>query len=572
MESVGNRAYLNSENPQDSLLSRHLRATVKLLQLPLKEEEINRGTKALIDNIPDKFKGREVDYAYDLEMSFANWNESGKPSPILKQAVGLLLKDTEVSKRGKGFKARDYFKLLDGLQPEKNTIDGSLSLQTMRRVLSQSLFITSMFTEEKMSCSQVARVIATLESKYIPYQASVKIASAFNIKPTISDDKVLSIIKLDEKDAEDNFPDADLSESYQICERLCQLWVPEINIVTELENLSSPDLRATSYYPYVQILHWATLAVEEYDHPVTYLYEFLPRGAAANTLFKEAYPNVSTQNPFLNLAKAVHRIDYSWLENRTESSAYALVNLLMKIEETPYRARKEVCRIIRAWILRFIQLENPSSCFARFNVDFTAEIARKFSDTINSAETNTHGVIEQRLVDSLALLAFAGNGVSVRGIGDSVNASNFSKKKMGDLEFLNPGAKTSRALEAHSGQVTPGYVSAHLASLARVLELRQQDSPEMLEEKEDWDITVTYVAHSFADGIDALQDEVAGFKITHEFWSYEDLTQKAFEESSDDLIAKIFNAHFRDALNLGNVRQDVRDKANEILSRALNEQ
>lgn len=569
MESVDNQATSFSEDSQNDLLHRRLKAAVKLLQLPITDDEITQGIEKLIDNIPANLQGREIDYAYQLETSFAEWNESGVPGTVLREAVKLLLEDSEISQRGGGFDTNTYFGLLRGLPPEKIAIDGSLSMQTMSRVLSQSLFITSMFLDEGMSCSQVSRVLTSFESKYVPVEASTKVAAAFRIKPSVSVDEVRTTIAFDKKNGEENFPDARLEESYQICERLCQLWVPEIEVITELENLSSPYLRADSYYPYIQILHWATLVVEKYDHPVTYLYEFSPRGVAANALFDEAYPNVNTQNPFLNLAKAVHQIDYSWLENRSESSAYALVNLLQKIDKLPYRARKEVSRIIRSWILYFIQLEDVPEDFPPFDVDFDAQTARTFSDAVNSAETYTRGVIEQRLVDALALLAFDGDGVAVRGIGDSVNASNFSKKKMGDLEFLNAGAKRSLALEAHGGQVTPGYVYAHLASLARVLEMRQVDNPEMQDEKGEWVITVAYVAHDFSDGLDDLPTEVSGFPIEHEFWSYEELTEKAFAEATDEEVAEIFNTYVRDALNSRNVLQSARDKATEIFALAV---
>lgn len=570
MEPIDNQTATISEESQSNLLYLRIEDIVKLFQLPITEEEIISGVRKLIDNVPSNLQGREIDYAYQLETSFAEWNESGSPNAILVEAVEILLEDSEISLRGSGFDSNKYFGLLRGLSPEKFAINGSLSLQAMRRILSQSLLITRMFIDERMSCSQVSRVLNSFQSKYVPAEAVEKIAAAFKIKPSVSVDEVRGIIKIDQANAGLNFPDARLEESYQICERLCHPWLSDNRIVTELENLSSPNLRASSYYPYIQILHWATLVLEKYDHPVTYLYEFAPRGVAANTLFKEAYPNVNTQNPFLNLAKAVHQIDYSWLENRSETSAYALVNLLQKINNLPYHARKEVSRVIRSWILYFIQLEDVPEDFPPFDVDFTAKTAREFSDAVNSAETYTRGVIEQRLVDALALLAFDGSGIAVRGIGDSVNASNFSKKKMGDLEFLNAGAKQSLALEAHGGQVTPGYVYAHLSSLARVLEGRQVDNPEMQDEKDEWIITVAYIAHDFSDGLDELPTKVSGFSVKHEFWSYEELTEKAFEGATDSDIAQIFNAHVRDALNSRNVLQSARDKATEIFNTALN--
>ena len=200
----------------DDLLHRRIESTVKLLQLPLTDEEIARGVDKLASNIPDGLTGREIDYAYQLETSFTEWNESGVPDSILKDAVRLLLEDTEISKRGSGFNSDAYFGLLHGLLPEKTAIAGSLSLQTMRRVLSQSLFITSMFVDEEMSCSQVARVLTSTESKYIPSDASSKVASAFKLEPKISKVEAQQIIEFDRAAGEENFPDASLTDFYQI--------------------------------------------------------------------------------------------------------------------------------------------------------------------------------------------------------------------------------------------------------------------------------------------------------------------------------------------------------------------
>lgn len=559
------------DRSQNDFLQQRTQEVVKLLQLPITQDETRQGVNKLISNISGNLQGQEIDYIYDLETSFVKWNETGLTNKTLRNAVKILLEDTEISRRGNGFNSRGYFNLFDGLLPEEKAIDGSLSLQTMRRILSQALFITSMFINDKMSCSQVSRVLTAIESKYISPSAVEKVAYAFKVKPSISEDEVQEILLKDKENSEINFPDSQLMESYSICERLCKLWVPEIEIIKDLKNLSLPGMRKTDrYYPYIQILHWSILVVEKYDHPVSYLYEFSPRGKAAEVLFKEAYPNVATQNAVLNLAKAVHRLDYSWVENRGESTAYALVNLLQKIESLPRIARKEVSRTIRSWILYFIQLEDTPEDFPQFDVNFDAESARKFSEMVNNAETSTQGVIEQRLVDALAILAFDGQGIAVRGVRDSVNASNLSKKKMGDLEFLNVGEKESTALEAHGGQVTPGYVHSHLASLSRILELRQEDNPEMSDEKEDWVITIVYVAHGFSGGLDNLPTDVSGFTIRHEFWSYEKLTNKAFEDVDPDKVAQTFNLYVRDSLNLRSVRQSVRDKAIDIYNSIYN--
>lgn len=107
----------------------------------------------------------------------------------------------------------------------------------------------------------------------------------------------------------------------------------------------------------------------------------------------------------------------------------------------------------RAWF------ELETSTPVPLPTDLTAEdIERVVFFDIADNETYTQGVLEQRIVDGLALLAFSGEGWRPKGIGDSVNASNLSRRKLGDVEFTNVDGRTAIALEAHGGQLSINYV------------------------------------------------------------------------------------------------------------------
>ena len=70
-----------------------------------------------------------------------------------------------------------------------------------------------------------------------------------------------------------------------------------------------------------------------------------------------------------------------------------------------------------------------------------------------------------------ALCAPGGRGWRSHGIGDSVNASNVSRRKIGDAEFQHATEKTVVAYESHAGRLTDVYVDGHVETLRRVIPL-----------------------------------------------------------------------------------------------------
>src|SRR3546814_11380722 len=92
------------------------------------------------------------------------------------------------------------------------------------------------------------------------------------------------------------------------------------------------------------------------------LYEFSPRGVAANWLFQE-YPDsiAGASNPFLNNAKAVEVIDESWVRSKRSAErpgARAIYHLLSMLDGLGFSARREIARWVRLWLLRVIRVAN----------------------------------------------------------------------------------------------------------------------------------------------------------------------------------------------------------------------
>ena len=82
------------------------------------------------------------------------------------------------------------------------------------------------------------------------------------------------------------------------------------------------------------------------------------------------------------------------------------------------------------------------------------------------------------------------DGWRSHGLGDSVNASNVSRRKLGDCEFQNASAADgSMAYEAHAGNLSQVYVDGHAQTLRRVLPLRIEEW-ERIAGVQEWNIEI----------------------------------------------------------------------------------
>ncbi len=246
------------------------------------------------------------------------------------------------------------------------------------------------------------------------------------------------------------------------------------------------------------------MILEYFDHSVLDLYEFSPRGQPAQNLFAN-YPEnlVSAGNPFLNNAKSVGTMDGSWVESKKPSDrpgARALFALLSAIDEMSYAARRELALIVRSWVMRFLRLSGDVA--TPLPELFTVPEVHQLVTHIRVGNTRTLGILEQRCLDAVATLQHPAVHWMSRGLGDAVNATNISGRKLGDCDFQDGANRRIVAYESHGGTLTDVYIREHLRTLRKVVPLRKPEL-ESVAPIEEWEATVRFFAHN----LDANQPE-----------------------------------------------------------------
>jgi hypothetical protein len=244
-----------------------------------------------------------------------------------------------------------------------------------------------------------------------------------------------------------------------------------------------------------------------------------------------------------------------------------LVALLESLESLPHVTRRQLARLFRAWLYRVIELETSTAI--PLPDSLTAGEVERVVSFVTANESNTQGVLEQRIVDGLAVLAFGGDGWRPRGIGDSVNASNLSRRKLGDVEFANVDDRTAIALEAHGGHLSLTYVRDHQRSLARIVDHRLSESWSALDDPSAWKIRVIFVAHSRDVSGLPTKEFIHKVEIHYEYWDYQRLVQEAASRTTRIGDDASFRSNSVAPLNSRTTRQSVRDKFLSI-ARPLN--
>lgn len=521
-----------------------------LLQLPQRSSQRPK-VQATLQNWMDSRELTLVDAHARIAEEIASWRESGAISPDLSKLIVVCMRaglDGDVGQLA----ADQYPRMLKELRGGSGK-RSPLSVDHARRLLSRLDLISHLLREEKMSCTQVSRVLIALEpSLDVGHQVVAVIARRIKSEPALSMTDVMEGWEQDSNLAQLLFPDSSIEETSTIAALRLEDFLGRNQVIHNLTNLASPDWTGdVAFWPYIQILHYSLVPVTFYDHPPFSLYEFSPRGKTA-TAFFERYP-AKTGNPFLNNAKAVQTLNRSWAMTRGGTGAQALVDILDLLSALPYALRDSASKILRAWCIRILDL-------LTVNVEEIAldgQALRRVVERVAVDQTGSRGVIEQKLVDGLAYVAFGGIGSRALGIGDSVNASNLSRKKLGDVEFVNVDERSSIAVEAHAGHLSEAYVKAHLASLRRGIDLRLSTSWAALDSPEAWSVRVVFVAHSWATGL-PVAETVEGVTVHFDYWSYDGLVEQALKVEPGMFESSTFVAGVRDAFNSPKVSEVLR--------------
>ncbi len=307
------------------------------------------------------------------------------------------------------------------------------------------------------------------------------------------------MLSADQVEANKEFGDSDLATVTVLLRKQSEAYGLPSEFSKALTRLFNPRAEE-SFIPYLQILFYVATVDHFYDHPAEFIYVFKPRGFVANKIFsvfpKELAPG---GNPMLNNLKAVDRLTTDWAESRedTREQAIALVTVVLGLSSLAYPARKQLSGLIRRGLIRFIEIETPDAIVLPRCEDLTQ--VERFLTKVAEVPTGTRGIIEQRVTDFLAGVIHRDKVWRSRGLGDAVNATNSSSRKLGDCDFQDAGQRVCHAVESHAGRLTDVYVAEHLRTLRLNLPARL-DEWEGIADLSEWAVEIIFVAHEDARG------------------------------------------------------------------------
>lgn len=454
------------------------------------------------------------DFSAWIHLETDEWRETGNASVKLRGVISTVLGVTDPV-LGIAL-ARKYFLVHSKLQANH-----FLSHDEARAFLSNSFLIADLTRLEFLSAAQISRLL-TGRGYGIQFsrQSVSEIVSAFGLTCALSIDKVKALYSSDASNELGYFADADASLSASVVEEAAQ----RLGFATPLKDaliVLAPDKAFARYAPYLQILHYQCSIAEFYDHAVSDMYEFSPRGSAALWLFKQ-YPKVLLKagNPFLNNAKSVETLDTAWVRSKKpvgRPGAKALFQVLDGLDQMQFAPRRELAKVLRLWLHRIMRLSMPHT--VTVPVSLTPAEVEKLLQGVARANTGTYGVLEQRVVDALSSLQCPiDDGWRSRGLGDSVNTTNVSKRKIGDCDYQHSDGRRIIAYESHGGELTDVYVNEHLRTVAKSLKIRAQEL-EGIADLDEWKIKVVFVAHRLAVSHFAARC-IEGVQVSLEFITF----------------------------------------------------
>lgn len=542
-----------TEQPSPEQLAQ-LRTALRRLMLPISPDLEDTALVAASEDLQEEGIASE-DWGSWVNSRVDAWQVSPTDGPqsllsLIQEALTAGLPDYGTA-LGRGF-VRLHQRLLDDFnQP------------TVWALVSQAGFVASVVSESRWSAAQVAKILALqTELGAIHWEHVKAILRALGIRaPAVTAEMVGQLASGDSDRVDSRFSDASLREGSTILHSIAKDLGFRGDFASLMDAVMEPVIRPDKHVAYAQILQFQAVIAEFWDHPLTVAYEFSPRGVAPAAIFR-SWPEEhrAAASPMLNNAKAVYALSPDWAKGKkvTERpSALALVAILQGMESMPFMARRELASWIRAWLIRTAELLRPLD---RAVPEITAERARRVLAAVGRAPTLTRGIIEQRVLDAIAVVQHPpGEGWRGRGVGDSVFAPNFYRRKLGDCDFQRPDMRLAVAYEAHGGRMSETYLADHLSTLARVLPLRLEEW-EGIADPADWTLQVVVVAHSHTslaggDPIDRAQ--YSGVNV--------EVLLKTFSEVIEGIpdVAEwldIFERHVHVALSRPTTREDVYQK------------
>ncbi|MDQ1747443.1 MAG: hypothetical protein QOD07_1706 [Frankiaceae bacterium] len=415
-------------------------------------------------------------------------------------------------------------------------------------LLSQAVLVASLAEGGVMSAAQIAQVLMSRhDGMFLPWPAVAAVLAAMGLKPALDEYAVQGLYAEDELQEVARFADADLSAMIELVRaEAARLGFPG-DLGNLLRELVAPA-QGVAFIPYWVILHFFCFGAAFYDHALTYAYEFSPRGQIAQWV-RQQYPSalIASDSPVLNNLKSVYELDEAWATSKDlaqRPQALALVGVLRGLSAMAFTPRRELAALVRQALLRAVRLLTPPD--VTLPGQPTDGQVRRVLEAVGGAGTATRGMIEQRVVDAVASLLHPSPYVS-RGLGDSVNASNISRRKLGDCDFQDVGARHAVAYEAHGGTLTQVYVDQHVNTLRQVLPLRWAEEWELIDpDANNWRVEIVFVSQATGPGL-IVPADVAGVPTSFRFETFSSFSTPVL--ASSGALVDAFARHVHARLN-----------------------
>lgn len=439
--------------------------------------------------------------------------EGGIPSRELRDVVHEAVSvDSNMEKL-----ASEYFKLVEKLE-QKSYMSRAYAVA----LVGCAPLIRTLVIEQHLGLDRIRSI---LNVPGATFDAIRSVLGALGISAAFVVDDIDVIHQADTEDVSSFFGDTPADEAEVTFKGLLGNFSRNEELWKEVT-----ELVYVGFEPYLFMLYFELLTLETTDRfPGRAIYECGPRGQRVKALWNSMY-HPTQENPYLNNAKSVYSLDMAWAETKlsreTQNGSLMLADIFDIMSELPYTTRRRVAHVVRCYHVHVANEKQASTPLP----GITPTGIRSFVEHVSASNSLTKGVLDQRLVDFLTACSHDYNKWVARGLGSSVNETNASGRKFGDVEYLClTNRKTMHAYEAHGGGLRDEYVQDHINSLVGTVDYFKgiaEDRGEVFERN----VEIVYVAHDisrlsqFKDG---FAEEIGGIPFTFRFMTFYDLLAEA---------------------------------------------
>lgn len=445
---------------------------------------------------------------------WAFWLENPeKPSKELRDVVRVAVGvDPELDEL-----ANDYFKLEAKLE-EKQFMKRSHAIA----LIGCAPLIKSLVVEQHLGLD---RIRAVLNVPAATFDAISSVISTIGIKPPFDVNEIPIIHDADVADVASLFGDTSPEDAEATLTNLlgsfsrCEAFAEEVI-----------ELGLVGFEPYLFMLYFELLTLEMVDRfPGRAIYECSPRSNSVKALWNTMY-HPTQENPYLNNAKSVYSLDEAWAETKlsrqTENGSIMLADIFDILAELPYTTRRRVAHVVRCYLVLIANARQAKTPLEPAD----SRAIGNFVQEVSAANSLTKGVLDQRLVDFLTRCIHKEDDWFPRGLGSSVNETNASGRKYGDVEYLDLASRSRiEAYEAHGGGLRDEYIQAHINSLHETV-LYHINEAKLRNEPYNMSVRVTYVAHDVSRLVgfqNGYAEEIEGVPFEFRFMTYFELLEAA---------------------------------------------